>query len=88
MSLNTFCNHFLDAFRATLMHNLKSIDSDLPTVKVENHAKTLLYGNQIYDEKKNQIILMHLIRHIKDSQGLMNLFLTCLKQLQISYRCF
>ena len=47
---------------------------------------TLLYGNQIYDEKKYQIILMHLIRHIKDSQGLMNLFLTRLKQLQISYR--
>ena len=43
-------------FRATLMHNLKSIDSDLPTVNVENHENTSLYGNQIYDEKKNQII--------------------------------
>ena len=27
-----------------------------------------MYGNQIYDDKTNQIILMHVIRYIKDLQ--------------------
>ena len=52
--------HFFDALRATLMSDLRNIDSDLPTL--ENLTSMLLYGNQIYDGKTNQII----IRYIKD----------------------
>ena len=43
-------------------------DSDLPTLKDENLTNILLYGDQIYDDKTNQIILKHVIRYIKDSQ--------------------
>ena len=54
--------HFFAALRATLMNDLGNIDSELPT-------NILLYSNQIYDDKTNQIILMHVIRYIKDSQA-------------------
>ena len=50
------------------MNNLRNIDSDLPTLIDENLTNILLCGSQIYDDKTNQIILMHLIRYIKDSQ--------------------
>ena len=60
--------HFFDALRVTLMNDLKKIDSDLPTLRNENLTNILLYGNQIYDDKTNQIILMHIIRYIKNSQ--------------------
>ena len=50
------------------MNDLRNIDSDLPTLSDENLANILLYGNQIYDGKSDQIILMHVIRDIKDSQ--------------------
>ena len=60
--------HFYDALRATLMNDLRNIDSDLPALRDENLTNILLYGNQIYDDKANQIILMHVIRYIKDSQ--------------------
>ena len=60
--------HFFDAFQATLMNNLRNINSDLPTLRDENFTNILLYGNQKYDDKTNQIILMHVIRYIKDSQ--------------------
>ena len=60
--------HVFDVLLATLMNNLRKIDSDLPTFRDENLTIILLYGNQIYDDKTNQIILMHVIRHIKDSQ--------------------
>ena len=33
--------HFFDALRATLMNNLKNIDSDLPTLRDENIIKIL-----------------------------------------------
>ena len=60
--------HFFDALRATLMNDLRNIDSDLPTLRDENLTNILLYGNQIYDDKINQIILMHIMRYIKDSK--------------------
>ena len=60
--------HFLNALWATLVNNLRNIDRDLPTLRVENLTNILLYGNQIYDNKTHQIILMHAIRYIKDSQ--------------------
>ena len=50
------------------MNDLGNIDSDLPTLSDENLANILLYGNQIYDGKSDQIISMHVIRYIKDSQ--------------------
>ena len=48
--------------------HLRNIDSDLPILRDENLTNILLYGNQIYDNKTNQIILMRVIRYIKDSQ--------------------
>ena len=60
--------HFFDALRATLTNDLRNIDSDLLTLRDKNLTNILLYGNQIYDDKTNQIILMHVIRSIKDSQ--------------------
>ena len=60
--------HFFDALRATLMNHLRNIDSDLPALIDENVTNIILCGNQIYNDKTNQIILMHLIRYIKDSQ--------------------
>ena len=51
-----------------LKNDLRNIDSDLPTLSDENPANILLYGNQIYDDKTGQIILMHVIQYIKDSQ--------------------
>ena len=62
------CCHFFDALRATLMNDLKNIDRDLPTLRDEYLTNILLYDNQIYDDKTNQITLMHIIRYIKDSQ--------------------
>ena len=50
------------------MNDLRNIDSDLPTFRDENLTNILLYGNQIYDNKTNQIILMRVIRYIKDLQ--------------------
>ena len=50
------------------MSNLRNIDSDLPTRRDENLTNILLYSNQKYDDKTNQIILMHVTRYIKDSQ--------------------
>ena len=58
--------HFFDSFRATLMNDLRNIDSDLPTSKNENLTNILLYGNQIYNNKTNQIILMHVMQYIKN----------------------
>ena len=75
--------HFFDALRATLMKDLRNIDSDLPTLRDENLPNISSYGNQIYVDKTNQIILMHLIRVHKDFG---NLFLTRLKLLLTSYK--
>ena len=51
------------------MSYLRNTDSDLPTLRDENPANMFLYGNQIYDDKTNQIILMDVIRYIKYLQG-------------------
>ena len=48
------------------MNDLRNIDSGLPTFSDENLANILLYGNQMYDGKSDQIILMHVIRYVKD----------------------
>ena len=50
------------------MNELRNIDSDLPTLRDENLTNILLYGNETYDDKTNQIILTHAIQYIKDSQ--------------------
>ena len=50
--------HFFDTLRATLMNDLRDIDSDPRTFRDENLTNILLYGNQIYGDKTNQIILM------------------------------
>ena len=50
------------------MNDLRNIHSDLSTLGDENLTKILLYGNHIYDDKANQIILMYAIRNVKDSQ--------------------
>ena len=60
--------HFFDALQATLMNDLRSIGSDLPTVTDGNLTNILVYSNHRYDDKTNQIILMRVIRYIKDSQ--------------------
>ena len=62
-----WCN-FFDALQATLMNDLRNIDSDLPTPRDWNLINIFLLDNQIRDSKTNQIILMHSIRYIKDSQ--------------------
>ena len=53
--------YFFDTLRATLMNDLRNIDSDLLTLRDENFTNILLYGNQIYNDKTNQMILMHVI---------------------------
>ena len=78
--------HFFDALRATLMNDLMNIDNDLPTRSDENLTNIVLYGNHIYDEKTNQITLMHVIRYIKDSQRFDELFLARFKLLLTSNR--
>ena len=50
------------------MNDLRNIDSDLLTLRDENFTNILLYGNQIYNDKTNQMILMHVIWCIKYSQ--------------------
>ena len=50
------------------MNDLRNIDSDLPILRDESLTKILLYRSQIYDDKTNQIILMYVIRYVKDSQ--------------------
>ena len=50
------------------MIDLRNIDSDLPILRDENLTIILLYDDQKYDGKTNQIVLMHVIRYIKDSQ--------------------
>ena len=49
------------------MNDLRNIDCNLPTLRDEN-LSNILYGNQKYDDKTNQISLMHVIQYIKDLQ--------------------
>ena len=57
--------HFFVGLQAALMDDLENIDSDLRTLRYESLTNILSYGNQIYDDNTNQIILMHVIRCIK-----------------------
>ena len=50
------------------MNDLRNIDSDLPTLRDENSTNILLYGNLMYEDKTNEIIVMHVIGYIKDLQ--------------------
>ena len=50
------------------MSDLRNSESDLPRLRDENLRNILLYGNQKYDDKTNQIILMHVMQYNKDSQ--------------------
>ena len=50
------------------MNDLRNIDIDLPKIRDENLTNISLYGNKTYDDETNQIILMHAVRYIKDSQ--------------------
>ena len=43
------------------MKDIRNINSDLPTLRDADLTNILLYGNQIYESKTNQIILMHAI---------------------------
>ena len=62
------CCRFFDALRTTLMYDIRNTDSDLLILRDENLSNILLYGSQIYNDKTNEIILMHIIRYIKDLQ--------------------
>ena len=62
--------HFFNALWATLMNDLRNIDGDLPSLRDEDLTNILLYDNQIYEGKPNQIMLMQVIQDIKDSQRL------------------
>ena len=48
--------HLFDALWATLMNDLRNIDSDVPTLTDENLMNILSYGKQVYEDKTNQII--------------------------------
>ena len=50
------------------MKDLRNIDSDLPSLRVENLTNILLYSNHSYDNKTNQITLMHTAQYIEDLQ--------------------
>ena len=76
---------FFDALRDTIINNLRIIDNNLLTVRDENLTNVLLYGNQIYGDKTNQIILMHVIDILKIHKNLMNLFLIRHKLFVTSY---
>ena len=42
------------------MNDLRTIDINPPTVRDENLTNILLYRNQIYDDKTNQIIFLQI----------------------------
>ena len=50
------------------MNDLRNIDSDLPTLRDEDFTNILLYDDQVYDDKTNQMFLMHTTQYMKDSQ--------------------
>ena len=50
------------------MNDLRNIDSGLATLRDESLANILLYGNQVHGDRTNQIVLLHVIQYIKDSQ--------------------
>ena len=50
------------------MNDLRNIDNNLRAFRNENITNNLLYGNQIYDDKTNQLTLMDVSQYIKDSK--------------------
>ena len=50
------------------MKDLRNIDSNLPSLRDENLTNILLYSNHTYDNKTNQIMLMHTAQYIEDMQ--------------------
>ena len=50
------------------MNDLRNIGSDLSSFSHDNLLNVLLYGYQKYDDKINQIILMHNVRYKRGSQ--------------------
>ena len=50
------------------MNDLRNIGSDLSSFSHDNLLNVLLYGYQKYDDKTNQIILMHNVRYKRGSQ--------------------
>ena len=60
LPLTTFCR--TTALRATLTNNLRNSDGVPPVLINKKLTNTLLYGNQIYDDKYNTM------QYIKDSQ--------------------
>ena len=44
------------------MKDVRNIDIDLPKRRDENLTNILLYGIKTYDDKTNQITLMHAIQ--------------------------
>ena len=46
------------------MNDLRNIGSDPPTLGDENLINILLYGNQKYDDKTKQIILIVTMKHV------------------------
>ena len=50
------------------MNDLSNIGSDLSSFSYDNLLNVLLYGYQKYDDKTNQIILMHNVRYKRGSQ--------------------
>ena len=54
--------YIIFALPATLMKDLRNIDIDLPKRRDENLTNILLYGIKTYDDKTNQITLMHAIQ--------------------------
>lgn len=50
------------------MNDLRNIGSDLSSFSHDNLLNVLLYGYQKYDDKTNEIILMHNVRYKRGSQ--------------------
>ena len=60
--------HFYIANRSTLMNDLNETGSSFSILKYNKFIDLILYGNNIFDDKKNRIILMPTMNFIKGSQ--------------------
>ena len=49
--------HFVDALWNTLMNNLRNIDSDFLTLTDEIITSILIHGDQMYEDKANNILI-------------------------------
>ena len=62
------CFHFYNANRSVLINELNEINSFFSTLNENKFIDLILYGSDKFDDKKNQNILMSIIKFIKDSQ--------------------